>query len=196
MKTADLAARLDAFLRLGAYPPADFAEIEDFSRQAGIPLERYATPQFMQRHNGLMLENADQVEHVYTLVFPSDEVLTEVLRRAQGRQALVFTHHPMDFETSGRGLIPISEATLQCLRDARISFYSAHAPLDCHDSVSTSRSLARAAGVPLDSVCAGIMAVTRASSERCMRRGLTRSWSDFAPRSTSTGSTSIVTHRW
>src|SRR6266542_1380881 len=155
MKTADLAARLDAFLRLGAYPPADFAEIEDFSREAGIPLQRYATPQFMQRHNGLMLENMDQAKHVYTLVFPSDEVLTEVLRRAQSRPALVFTHHPMDFETSGRGLIPISEAALQRLRDARVSFYSAHPPLDCHDSVSTSRALARAAGVPLDSVCAG-----------------------------------------
>src|SRR2546428_5702439 len=61
----------------------------------------------------------------------------------------------MDFETSGRGLIPISEPALRRLRDARISLYSAHAPLDCHDAVSTSRSLARAAGVKVDDVCAG-----------------------------------------
>jgi putative NIF3 family GTP cyclohydrolase 1 type 2 len=160
MKTAELAARLDAFFCLSAYPPADFAEIEEFSREAGIPLVRCATPQFMQRHNGLMLENADWVERVNTLVFPSDQVLDEARGRANGRPTLVFTHHPMDFETSGRGLIPISEATLQRLRDARspstrLSFYSSHAPLDCHDSVSTSRALARAAGVQVDGVCAG-----------------------------------------
>jgi putative NIF3 family GTP cyclohydrolase 1 type 2 len=155
MKTAEVAARLDEFFRLHAYPPDDFAEIEQFSREAGIRLERYATPQFMQRHNGLMLENADEIQHVYTLVFPSEEVLADVQSRADGRPALVFTHHPMDFETSGRGLIPIDESAFQSLRDARISLYSAHAPLDCHGTVSTSRALARAAGVGVDDVCAG-----------------------------------------
>jgi len=153
--TRDLAARLDDFFRLDDYPPDDFSEIEEFCREAGIPLERYATSEFMRRHNGLMLSNADDVVRVYTLVFPSDEVLAEVRRRAEGRPALVFTHHPMDFETSGRGLLPVSEASLRELRDAGVSLYSAHAPLDCHDTVSTSRSLARAAGAHVDDVCAG-----------------------------------------
>ncbi len=109
----------------------------------------------MRRHNGLMLDNCEDVEQVYTLVFPSDEVLAEVVRRAEGRPAFVFTHHPMDFETSGRGLVPMGEALLRRLREASISLYSAHAPLDCHDTISTSRSLARAAGVSVDGVCAG-----------------------------------------
>jgi len=155
VNTADVTARLDAFFRLDAYPPEDFAEIEEFSREAGIPLEKYATPEFMRRHNGLMLHNAGDVERVYTLVFPSDEVLSEVERRAARAPSLIFTHHPMDFETSGRGLIAVGETALNGLRDAGISLYSAHAPLDCHDTVSTSRSLARAAGVRVDDVCAG-----------------------------------------
>ena len=155
MKTSDLSARLDALFRVEDYPPDDFAEIEEFCREAGIPLERYATAEFMRRHNGLMLDNGEDVERVYTLVFPSDEVLEEVARRAEGHPAFVFTHHPMDFETSGRGLIPMGEALLQRLKEAGISFYSAHAPLDCHDTISTSRSLARAAGVRADGVCAG-----------------------------------------
>jgi putative NIF3 family GTP cyclohydrolase 1 type 2 len=154
MRMADLAAKLDDFFRIGSYPPDDFAEIEEFSREAGIPLEKYATPEFMQRHNGLMLHNADEVERVYTLVFPSEEVLAEVERRAAGTASLIFTHHPMDFETSGRGLIPIGEAAYKRLIDARISLYAAHAPLDCHETVSTSRSLACAAGVAIDDVCA------------------------------------------
>ena len=154
MKTADVVTRLDEFFRLDACPPDDFAEIVEFSREVGIPLERYATPEFIRRHNGLMLHNADEVERVYTLVFPSDEVLAEVEHRAAGVPSLIFTHHPMDFETSGRGLLPIGETAFERLRDARISLYSAHAPLDCHDSVSTSRSLARAAGITIEDVCA------------------------------------------
>jgi putative NIF3 family GTP cyclohydrolase 1 type 2 len=54
----------------------------------------------------------------------------------------------MDFETSGRGLTPIGAETLERMRAGGISLYSAHAPLDCHSEVSTSRALARAIGVP------------------------------------------------
>jgi len=157
MKIADLAARLDSFFHLDAYPPDDFEEIVSFCEEAGVPLEDFATPEFMQRHNGLMLDNCDIVEAVYTLVFPSEEVLAEVERRASGRPALIFTHHPMDFETSGRGLLPVSGQWLQRLREARLSLYALHAPLDCHESISTSRALARAAGVPAAETCAGYM---------------------------------------
>ena len=148
MRTADVAARLDDFFRLDDYPAEDFAEIVQFCDDAGIPLAEYATPTFMRRHNGLMLANAYEVQPVYTLVFPSDEVIAEVERRAYGRPALIFTHHPMDFETSDRGLMPIGTDTLERMHAGGISLYSAHAPLDCHEAVSTSRALARAIGVP------------------------------------------------
>ncbi len=157
MRTADVAAQLDDFFRLDDYPPEDFAEIEEFCDEAGIPLAEYATPTFMRRHNGLMLANASEIQPVYTLVFPSDEVLAEVERRAYGRPALVFTHHPMDFETSDRGLMPIGAETLERMRARGISLYSAHAPLDCHETVSTSRALARAIGVPDTGTFAGYM---------------------------------------
>jgi len=157
MRTADVAAHLDDLFRLDDYPPEDFAEIVEFCDDAGIPLAEYATPGFMRRHNGLMLANAAEIDPVYTLVFPSDEVLAEVERRAYGRPALVFTHHPMDFETSARGLMPIPTATLDRLYEGGISLYSAHAPLDCHDAVSTSRALARAIGVPATETFAGFL---------------------------------------
>src|SRR3990170_6808780 len=155
MQLADLAARLDSFFHLNAYPPDDFAEIVSFSEEAGVPLANYATPRFRQRHNGLMLANCDVIRAVYTLVFPAEDVIGEAVRRAAGRPALIFTHHPMDFETSGRGLIPIGIESFERLRDAGVSLYSAHAPLDCHETVSTSRALARAAGVPAETTFAG-----------------------------------------
>ncbi len=155
MKTADLAVRLDSFFHVERYPSDDFALIIEFCREAEVPIEQYATPAFLLRFNGLMLDNSDEVGRVFTLVFPSSEVLAEVERRAAGQSALIFTHHPMDMETSGRGLIAVGEEWLRRLREAGISLYSAHAPLDCHEAVSTSRALARAAGVPAETTFAG-----------------------------------------
>jgi len=97
-----------------------------------------------------MLDNTDDVSRAFTLVFPSDDVLAEVERLAAGEPALVFTHHPMDMETGGRGLVPIAASWLERLRRARISLYAAHVPLDCHPATSTSRALARVLGVPAE----------------------------------------------
>ena len=155
MRTGDLAARLDSFFHLERYESDDFEAIISFSYEAGIPIERFARPEFLTRFNGLMLDNSGEVTRVFTLVFPSEAVLLEVERRAGGEAALIFTHHPMDFETSGRGLVPISGEWLQRLREMRISLYAAHAPLDCHESISTSRALAQAVGVPAEASFAG-----------------------------------------
>ena len=155
MKTADLAVRLDSYFHVERFPSDDFAVIIEFCQEAGIPIQEYATPAFLHRFNGLMLNNADEVRRVFTLIFPSDEVLAEVERHAAGDPALIFTHHPMDFETSGRGLIAVGTEWLRRLREAGISLYSAHAPLDCHEAVSTSRALARAVGVPVETTFAG-----------------------------------------
>ena len=155
MNAADLAAQLDDYFHLDRFPTDDFAILPDFCRKAGIRIEEYATPAFLQRFNGLMLDNTGEVDRVFTLVFPSDEVLAEVERRAAGEATLIFTHHPMDMETSGRGLIPIGVERLRRLCEARISLYAVHAPLDCHETVSTSRALARAVGVPAEATFAG-----------------------------------------
>lgn len=155
MNTTDLAVRLDEFFHLNRFHTDDFAAIIECCLEETIPIADYATPTFLHRFNGLMLNNAEDVERVFTLVFPSDEALAEVERRAEGAPSLIFTHHPMDMESGGRGLVPIGEAWLRRLRDARISLYAAHAPLDCHESVSTSRALARALGVPAEATFAG-----------------------------------------
>ncbi len=155
MNASDLGARLDDFLHIDRFETDDFAEIVPFCRAAGIPIEDYATPRFLQRFNGLAIDNTPEVSQVFTLVFPSDEVLAEVEHRANGDPALIFTHHPMDFETSGRGLLPVGESWLRRLRDVKIGLYAAHAPLDCHETVSTSRSLAHAVKVPAEHTFAG-----------------------------------------
>jgi putative NIF3 family GTP cyclohydrolase 1 type 2 len=150
MKTADIARRLDEYFHIIRYPASDFDVVARMSADAGIPLASYATPEFMMRFNGLMLDNAREVEAVFTAVFTSEEVIDGAIAYAAGRPALIFTHHPMDFETSGRGLLPMREEAYRRLKDAGISLYSSHAPLDCHEEVSTSRALARAVDIKVE----------------------------------------------
>jgi putative NIF3 family GTP cyclohydrolase 1 type 2 len=60
---------------------------------------------------------------------------------------MILTHHPVDMETDGRGFIPIPPGQLHDLADARIAIYVLHAPLDCHEEISTSGALADGLGL-------------------------------------------------
>jgi putative NIF3 family GTP cyclohydrolase 1 type 2 len=90
-----------------------------------------------------MLRSADTVEHVYCCSFPTPEVSASVLAMID-RPSLVFAHHPVDLEVSGRGFLPIAPETLDAMKDARCSFYSMHAPLDCDRECGTSAAILEA----------------------------------------------------
>jgi len=100
-------------------------------------------PDFCARFNGLMLRASEVITEVYCAVFPTPEVLEVVLQQA-GDQALLFLHHPLDMETTGRGFLPISPGHFQAFTKRGISIYACHAPLDCHSRIGTAASLASA----------------------------------------------------
>jgi putative NIF3 family GTP cyclohydrolase 1 type 2 len=104
---------------------------------------RIFEPDFCARYNGLMVRAAETVEQVYCAAFPSPEVLGNTLDRKNG-PALLFLHHPVDMEVGGAGFLPIPPAVLERMRTEGISVYSCHAPLDCHDEIGTSVSIAQA----------------------------------------------------
>ncbi|MBN1681508.1 MAG: Nif3-like dinuclear metal center hexameric protein [Anaerolineae bacterium] len=147
MNQAELVQKLDEFFDAQTFnendlwstiiPPGDMAVYQNF-----------AEPDFVQGSwNGLMLNSTQDIDRVYLVVFPSQAVLDTILaleleRGAPG--ALVYAHHPADFEEQGRGFVGINEAQLDELREHRISFYNCHAPLDCHLEVSTVIALAKA----------------------------------------------------
>ena len=62
MNTADLAVRLDSSLHVDRFASDDFEIIVEFCQEAGIPIGEYATPAFLHRFNGVMLNNVDE-EH-------------------------------------------------------------------------------------------------------------------------------------
>jgi putative NIF3 family GTP cyclohydrolase 1 type 2 len=147
MNQAELVHKLDTFFNIQAYDESKlWAEIIPASEMQIY--QRFAGEEFVQgTWNGLMLHSTHEIDRVYLVVFPGQAVLDTILaleleRSAPG--ALIFAHHPADFVESGRGFLGISEAQLEALREHRISYYSCHAPLDCHPEISTVVALAKA----------------------------------------------------
>jgi putative NIF3 family GTP cyclohydrolase 1 type 2 len=139
---------------------------------------RILEPDFCLRHNGLMLRAAETVEQVYCAAFPCPEVVGKVLDRKYG-SALLFLHHPVDMEVAGRGFLPIPPRALERMRAEGVSVYSCHAPMDCHDEIGTSVSIAEAfeaqvqeSFAPYGRGFAGrVGAITPASADDLVARG-------------------------
>lgn len=138
MRTSDLASRLDEAFGIAA-------SAEDLLQFAVVDDNRHLlNPEFLDRRTGLVLKSSQTVERVFTAVFISAGVTGKIL---QHPNSLVFTHHHFDYSEDERGLQPIPPGVLESLRDAGVSLYVAHAPLDTHPAYGTSRALAELCGV-------------------------------------------------
>ena len=111
-----------------------------------------ASSTFKATFNGLILAGDDDgrlVDRAYLTVFPTDEILDEVLTSQEGypRPAVIVTHHPLSMRMRGAGFRAIPPATLEALRAADVAMYVVHSPLDCHPEISTSGALADGLGL-------------------------------------------------
>ena len=136
MKAKEIYQRLDE----------DF-EITKYKDEWGIGLEdnEFINPDFKERYIGVMLDNSDEINKVYTSTFPDIIVLDEILGRKE-TDILLFSHHAMCYDPTLEGLpfynIPLKY--LKELKKRRISFYVMHIPLDKNGIYSTSMNLAKA----------------------------------------------------
>jgi len=106
---------------------------------------KYVTKSFKKTRMGLVLDNSEEIKKVYTAVFPSEHVLDKILSSGE-REVLLFTHHPMIWE-SGKSGFPfrnIPATYLEKLKENEISYYAIHVPLDRNGPYSTTVSFARA----------------------------------------------------
>lgn len=142
MTLDDLVQRLDEKFGLAAWGP-DPAMRKWIPRTYGAiqyPYDQVFEQQFCERFNGLMLRSSDNVQKVFCCSFPTPDVISTVIERAD-RPALIFAHHPVDMEVSGRGFLPIAPDHLEALQTNAISFYAVHAPLDGQDSCGTNSAI-------------------------------------------------------
>lgn len=146
---SEVVAYLDERFRRSSYQPdLPFSILvpEIYARD-GRRAEAELDEQFFPQCNGLMLACSREVQRIYLAVFLSDEIVQAIVRRGEGGEALIFTHHPLDMETSGGGFLPLSPASIAALRQHGLSVYSLHNPLDQDPFISTNRAVARKLGL-------------------------------------------------
>jgi putative NIF3 family GTP cyclohydrolase 1 type 2 len=116
-----------------------------------VESNEFISPAFKERYIGVMLDNADEIERVYTSTFPDTAILDKIFARGQ-TDILLFSHHAMGYDPTLEGFpfysIPVNY--LRKLKERRISFYVLHIPLDKNGPYSTSVSLARALQLTVD----------------------------------------------
>jgi len=112
---------------------------------SSFDLGDYATDSFRKTWMGLVLDNSEEIQKVYTAVFPSAQVIDHLIS-LDVTDALLFTHHPMVWtpEIEGVPFENMPAKYLEQLKKRRISYYSIHVPLDRNGPYSTTASLARA----------------------------------------------------
>ncbi len=112
----------------------------------------FINPDFKERYIGVMLDNSDEINKVYTSTFPDTIILDEILNRDE-TDILLFSHHAMGYDSTLEGFpfynIPVDY--LKKLKKRRVSFYVLHVPLDKNGVYSTSMCLARVLQLPVES---------------------------------------------
>ncbi|MFX1512004.1 MAG: Nif3-like dinuclear metal center hexameric protein [Promethearchaeota archaeon] len=109
-----------------------------------MDFNEYISENFKQRHMGLLVDNTEEVDYVYTAVFPSDKVLKEILE-VNKKNSLLLTHHPMvwDIRNTPRVFFDISLDLLEKFKQRQISIYTLHTPLDKNGEYSTTVNWAK-----------------------------------------------------
>jgi hypothetical protein len=121
--------------------------------------DTYICENFKRRSIGLLCDFADNISKVYTAVFPSDKVLTEILEN-NINDAMLFVHHPLVWDLSkdlNKAFYPPNIHLLKRLKERQISIFNFHLPLDNYGMYATPKRLP-----------------TRSRSSGPARRGLAR----------------------
>lgn len=105
-------------------------------------LEEYLSPNFKERSMGLVCDFTDEINKVYSAVFPTKEILQGIINDG-ATNAMLFLHHPSIWDI--RRLKPfyqMDKELIEKFRENKISIYNLHVPLDNFSEYSTSQTLA------------------------------------------------------
>jgi len=110
----------------------------------------FIAPSFKAKYMGLVLDNTQIINKVYTATFPDNEILHKLFDKNES-EILLFSHHAMGYNPKSEGFpfYNISIDYLKEMKKRKISFYMLHTPLDCYGEYSTSVSLAKALGLDI-----------------------------------------------
>lgn len=111
-------------------------------------VQDFLSENYKKRSMGLVCDNSELINKVYTAVFPTKEVMEKILLD-KAEDALLFVHHPSiwDITKAPKVFSQMDKKLLKKFQEKRISIYNLHVPLDNFGKYSTSNSLAEALGI-------------------------------------------------
>lgn len=120
-------------------------EMKDEWTQYMGSVSDFLSDNFKSRSMGLVCDFTEEVNKIYTAVFPSPGVMKKILDSGI-KDAMLFVHHPSiwDIRKAPAVFQQMNRELLQEFKDNRISIYNLHVPLDNFGEYSTSVNLANA----------------------------------------------------
>ena len=117
---------------------------DDWSK---MEFNEFISHNFKKRYMGILADNSEEIEHVFTAVFPSGHVLEKIIRYGV-RNALLVVHHPMVWDIRKSNVFSnMNPVLLQKFKERKNSIYVMHVPLDKNGKYSTATTLAKALGM-------------------------------------------------
>lgn len=122
---------------------------DDWARFMG-EVENYLSINFKERSMGLVCDFADEINKVYTAVFPTEEIMQKVIDDGI-TDAMLFLHHPSIWDIRrAKPFYQMNKVLLEKFKQNRISIYNLHVPLDNFSEYSTSKTLADALDIEIE----------------------------------------------
>lgn len=126
-------------------------DMQDVWARFMMEIEEYLSENFKERSMGVVCDFAEVINKVYTVVFPTVEVLQKIMDD-NVEDAMVFLHHPSnwDIRNTKSAFYQMDKNQLEKLKERRISIYNLHVPLDNYSKYSTSNTLAEALEIKVE----------------------------------------------
>lgn len=123
---------------------------DDWSRHMN-EVEDYLCDNFKERSMGLVCDFTNEINKVYSAVFPTKEIMQKIIDEGV-TDAMLFLHHPSiwDIRRAPNVFYQMNTTLLEKFRENRISIYNLHVPLDNFSEYSTSKTLAEALEIEIE----------------------------------------------
>lgn len=128
-----------------------FPELRDDWARYMSELDDYICSNFKERSMGLVCDFAEEINKVYSAVFPTEEIMQKIIEDGVA-DAMLFLHHPSiwDIRRAPKSFYQMDKILLEKFRESRISIYNLHVPLDNFSQYSTSKTLADALDLEIE----------------------------------------------
>ena len=128
-----------------------FSELRDDWARYMSELDDYICSSFKERSMGLVCDFAEEINKVYSAVFPTEEIMQKIIHDGT-TDAMLFLHHPSiwDIRRAPKSFYQMERNLLEKFRENRISIYNLHVPLDNFGEYSTSKTLADALDIEIE----------------------------------------------